>query len=1052
MTFNQPDRCGDDCRCRGTITRRELLHMTGAGALAFGLPSWRAVAGPFDASDFEKLVPADKRLSPEWVRSLFERGEPQQYTGEELKWIGMPIGGLCAGQLYLGGDGRLWHWDLFNQQISTAAAHYADPLAPDSPLDQGFAVRVNDVQRVLDARGFTDIRFRGEYPIAKVEYHDVDLPVAVQLEAFSPFIPLNETDSSLPVTVMRFTVRNTGTEPVEVEVGGWLENAVCAFTGKSGSGVRHNRIVRSASALALECSATEPPREARNAPRPDVPFENWDHDTYEGWTVEGAAFGSGPIAKAKIPEYQGDVGGPGARVANSHATAPGNDVGEKDNQTGTLTSREFKIERDYITFWIGGGSHVGTTCLNLLVDDKPVLSATGRNQNRMHRDQFDVRELQGRTARLQIVDNQQGPWGNIGVGEIILSDTPVAAAVAFEQRHDYGTLALALLEPRETDRGVAELAASGIPGGLFLDNPAANDASQPFPQKLRGGLSRAATLDAGQELTVTFLVAWHFPNDRIEGVSDSGRQYANRFKSAAEVVRYVAERFVALHAQTRLWRDTWYDSTLPYWFLDRTLLNTSILATSTCHWFATGRFYGWEGVGCCPGTCTHVWQYAQAPARLFPALERDLRERTDFGIAFDADTGLIRFRAEGAGLAIDGQAGCILRCYREHLMSPDDNFLKRNWPKIKQAVQCLIKKDQDHNGIIEDNQHNTLDSDWFGPVAWLSGMYITALRAAAEMARELGDEPFAATCSGLFERGRTYIVKELFDGEYFINRVDASRLAAINSGTGCEIDQVLGQSWAWQVHLGRVLPQQETLSALKSLWRYNFTPDVGPYREAHKPGRWYAMPGEAGLLMCTFPREDWNYQQAAGQGPNWAAGYFNECMNGFEYQVAGHMIWEGMLQEGLAVTRAIHDRYHARHRNPWNEVECGDHYARSMASYGVFLAACGFEYHGPRGHIGFAPRLAPDDFKAAFTSAKGWGSFQQRTEGDSRTAELTVRWGSLRIRTLALVVPTEPNKVSVTVNGQPVAANHRWEDQQLTIELAEDHVVAAAGRLRVEVG
>ena len=157
-------------------------------------------------------------------------------------------------------------------------------------------------------------------------------------------------------------------------------------------------------------------------------------------------------------------------------------------------------------------------------------------------------------------------------------------------------------------------------------------------------------------------------------------------------------------------------------------------------------------------------------------------------------------------------------------------------------MQCLIDKDADGNGIMESNQHNTLDADWFGPVAWLSGMYITALRAAAAMADEMGDTAFAATCRTIFQRGQTFIVEKLFNGEYFINRTDPQHLDAINSGTGCEIDQVLGQSWAWQVGLGRVLPEKETGSALKSLWRYNFTPDVGPYREANKPGRWYAMP------------------------------------------------------------------------------------------------------------------------------------------------------------------------------------------------------------------
>ena len=115
--------------------------------------------------------------------------------------------------------------------------------------------------------------------------------------------------------------------------------------------------------------------------------------------------------------------------------------------------------------------------------------------------------------------------------------------------------------------------------------------------------------------------------------------------------------------------------------------------------------------------------------------------------------------------------------------------------------------------------------------------------------------------------------------------------------------------------------------------------------------------------MCTFPRSDWDYEQAKGKGADWAAGYFNECMNGFEYQVAGHMIWEGMVTEGLAVARAVHDRYHPSRRNPWNEVECGDHYARSMASYGVFLAACGFEYHGPKGHLGLRPADSPGELQ-----------------------------------------------------------------------------------------
>ncbi len=432
------------------------------------------MAGPFEKADFEKLVPRDKKLQPQWVKSLFERGEPEVYSGADLEMIGMPVGGLCAGQLYLGGDGKLWHWDIFNLPIHTGAEHYANPLHPKSPLDQGFGIRVNDVVRALDRNGFEQIRFCGEYPIGRVEYRDKDLPVAVSLEAYSPFIPLNYDDSSLPVTVMRFTVRNTGAEPAEVELAGWLENAACLYTGTPSAVLHRNRVSRTADMLRLDCSAIEPPKDPHQpAARPDIVLEDWDHDTYQGWTVEGVAFGKGPILKSEIPSYQGDVGGPGKRVVNSHATAPGNDVGEKDNQTGTLTGGEFKIQRKYINFWVGGGSSAGKTCLNLLIDGKVVASMTGRNNNKMQPGSFDVGHLQGKTARLQIVDAQAGSWGNIGVGTIVQSDKPANTVEKLQDRHDFGTLTLALLEPGEGDRGVAALPEAAIPAGLFAAQTAA---------------------------------------------------------------------------------------------------------------------------------------------------------------------------------------------------------------------------------------------------------------------------------------------------------------------------------------------------------------------------------------------------------------------------------------------------------------------------------------------------------------------------------------------------------------------------------------------------
>jgi len=1045
------------------MNRREFLRKSALGLATTSLAPWQAMAGPFDPEDFENLIPRDKRLRPEWIASLFARGKRTTYTGEDLNKIGMPIGGICAGQVYLGGDGSLWHWDLFNQSIRTGSEHYANPLTPKSPVDQGFAllVRAKDRSEIrpLDKNGWKDVRFTGEYPVGFVSYRDPETPVSVSLESFSPFIPLNVEDSSWPATVMRFTVKNAGKEEAHIELAGWLENAVCLYSGTMREGQRHNRIVRKEGLLMLDCSAGPLPPSNEKNDRPDIVFADFEGKTYDPWVAEGEAFGKGPVAMKEIPHYQGDVGGLGLRAVNSHASAPGDDVGSKDAPTGTLTSPSFVIERDFITFLVGGGSHKGKTCVNLIVNEEVVLSATGKSDNRMGPNVWDVRPWKDKSARIQVVDQETEGWGNIGVDHIVFTDVPRAVSAPMEKEADFGTMGLALLGNEKEDRAIASLPDQRVPAGLFSQDAGPYESPGPvskkFNEQLVGSLSRDFRLSPGESKTVTFLFTWHFPNLKLDEKNGLiGRHYAERFDSALHVAEKMSANFDRLRKDTLLWHDTWYDSTLPYWFLDRTFLNASTLATSTCHRFSNGRFYGWEGVGSCAGTCGHVWQYAQSVARLFPELERSTREKVDFGLAQQPD-GAIHFRGEFNNIAaVDGQAGTILRALREHQMSTDDSWLKRNWPKIKLALEWLIGKDENDDGIIEGKQHNTLDADWYGPVAWLSGEYLASLAAGELMAKHAGDEDFEMRCRAILDRGRDIFVRELFNGEYFINKPDPKHPEAINSGTGCHIDQVLGESWAFQVGLGRILPEAQTLSALRSLWRYNFTPDVGPWREANAPGRWYAMPGEAGLVMCTFPDGSWDYDKAKGKGAAWAAGYFNECMNGFEYQAAGHMIWEGMVREGLAVTRAVHDRYHPSRRNPWNEVECGDHYARSMASHGVFLAACGYEHSGPEHRLGFAPRLTPEKFRCAFTACSGWGTFRQEVSEGKQYEEIELQYGHLVLEQLTFLLSSEVKAPSleVYVNGRALPAKIVKDGEKVLIHLQEPIDLGVGDTLSVVMG
>jgi non-lysosomal glucosylceramidase len=1042
------------CRSCLELGRREFLRIVGLTSAAIAAPGMVAWGAEPIPTDFELLVPSNKNLSADWIKSLFARGTPKICQGEELKYIGMPVAGICTGQVYLAGDGRLWLWDIFNHSyVTDCFGHdYVHPMQPEEhlPFQQGFALQITQPSGAdihpLNLTGFPDLTFRGEYPIGTVEYKNTAVPLEVTLSAYSPFIPLNADDSGLPAIVMSFTVKNSSTAAVEAVLAGWLQNAAL-LQAPAINGLLTNQIVAGTGFTSLNTSVGP----GKPADQPDILFEDWHNDTYgTDWTAEGTAFGSGPIKKSDMLSsfsYMGDVGGDTDRVVNSHASSSGTTVGSRDDAMGKLTSKSFPIARKFITFWIGGGRDPEKLNFSLMIDGKKVLSATGDDHNSMTIKSFDVGPYLGKTGVLEIVDAKSGGWGNIGIGRINFTDSLPVGPLPLEKRAEWGTMALTLLgDPAE------QTMASGVTNGF--DGQTQTVATAPVGELLVGGLGRKLKLAPGDTATVNFLLTWNFPNLSLGGLGNVGRYYATKYKTAADVSQYVVQNFDRLSSQTKLWRDTWYDSTLPYWFLDRSFANTSTLSTGTPYRFADGRFYSWEGVGSCPGTCTHVWGYGQAMARIFPELERDTRERVDLGIALSSTSGVSGFRAEfDRGLAVDGQAMTIMRCYREHQMSADTSFLTRNWSNIKKMFDPLLSRDPDGEGILQGGQMNTLDQTWYGKNSWQSSLYLGALRAGEAMALEMGDSEFATKTGTIAKAGFKNMPDQLFNGEYFANIVNPDHLGATNSGTSCEIDQVLGQSWAFQVGLPRVLPAKQTQSALASLWKYNFSPDVGVYKKyMRQGGRPYALPGEAGLLMCTFPRPDWSYDQARGRGPAVLVGYFNECMSGFEHQVAGHMIWEGMVQEGLAVIRAIDDRYAPAKRNPYDEIECGNHYSRAMASYGVFVAACGYEHHGPLGHLGFAPRLTPENFRAPFTVAEGWGTYAQTIQGGALQATVGMKSGKLQLKTLALQAPagTQPNTVSAKLNNVDTTATLQTEDEgRLVVTFNPEITIPLSGELQV---
>jgi uncharacterized protein (DUF608 family) len=946
--------------------------------------------------------------------------------------------------LYVLGDGTLggWHVDGRLNATGYGSENYS-VRAPGRELEQGFAIAVEDgtgarweggLADVENGGSYDAVEFVGEYPVAEVRYrrhggteaqrHEGGegdkgtegqrdkgkeaLPVEVVLRAYSPFCPLNAKESGLPCTVMRFSVTNRHEREVRGVLTGWLENGVEKGGSEDGGPVLLvNRVERGEGLTSVVMTAEAAP--PVHEPRPERVLAGFEGERYEGWTAEGEAFGAGP-ARGTEKDQNPVTGFAGKGLVNSFRGGQGTPAG--DRPTGTLTSDEFMIDRMFMVFRIGGGHHKRQTCMNLLVEGKEARSATGRASEKLELRLWDLREFAGKKARLKIVDAATGAWGHINVDDIRLVDeVPEELRRARADSPSMGTMCLSYL-------GKAR-------AGADREGPARAEGDGPDLSQGERGAGRAPVgvvrapfaLKPGESAELVFVVSWHFPNLH----TGQGQMYTNWFADALDVAKYVTAHDTRLWEQTELFRRTYYeDTTLPWWLALRLMMPTANLATGTAQWWKNGRFWGWEGVGCCHGTCTHVWNYSHAEARLFPELARSARVMQDFGTGFDAATGRVAFRGEadrGFEYAADGQSGTILKSYREHLCSPDDSFLKANWASIKKAMEFQIRKDAEErgggdageaDGMILTTQHNTYDINFEGANTFVGSLYLAALLAAAEMAERMGERETTARYREIARRGREFTERKLFNGEYFIQTIPADAAEAkYQYGDGCLADQLFGQTWARLLGLPSLYDEEKVRAALASVYKYNWVPAAGPYNDRFPPERYFVRERDGGMFVCTWPR---------GGRPGEPVRYRDEVWTGCEYQVAAGMIAEGLVDEGLVIVKAIDERYDGALHNPWNEVECGDHYARAMASWGVLQALMGFEYDGPRGRIGMSPRLTPEKFAGSFVGAEGWGVMRQERGEREQVNTVEVKWGRVRVAEFATGLPEEAGQEGARVS------------------------------------
>jgi len=510
-----------------------------------------------------------------------------------------------------------------------------------------------------------------------------------------------------------------------------------------------------------------------------------------------------------------------------------------------------------------------------------------------------------------------------------------------------------------------------------------------------------------------FIISWYHPNrikswnqdktvcDPASGCCDPGesaetiKNYYAKFGPPIKSAEYLIDNLPMLEKRSREFTDAVMNSSIPEYVLDAVLANVTVIRSTTCFRVEDGTFFAWEGChnseGCCDGNCTHVWNYTQTMAYLFPDLERSMR-LTEFVVETD-DDGRMNFRAHkylcdpefNYLSATDGQLGSVIRMYRDWKLCGDDNFLNTVWPHAKLALEYAFTHwDIDGDGVMEGKQHNTYDIEFYGMSSMLNTIFYAALRAGEEISRYLGDEATAEKYAEIRKKGAKKLDDLTFNGEFYIQLIEDVNEYKYQYGDGCLSDQLLGQYQAHCAGLGYVLDKDHVKSAVHSIFKYNFINDFSDHENVQ---RMYAVNDESGLLLCSWPN---------GGRPLIPFVYSDEVWTGIEYQVATHLIYEGFIDEGLQIVRACRERHDGVKRSPWNEVECGHHYARSLASYGVLLALTGFECDAVNKTLKFNPVINADAFNTFFCCPDGWGIYRQTPSG----VEIETLFGDLSAYTL----------------------------------------------------
>ena len=933
------------------------------------------------------------------------------YQGDYLTRVAFPMGGIGAGMVCLEGNGCLSgvsvrnRPDIDNEPLAFAAISIKG-------LENGTKVLEGPVQKWKiwgqpnSAGGsdhwyglprFKNTSFLARFPFGTVKLEDLDIPMDIRIKGWSPFIPIDADNSSLPVAGLEYTFKNTSGKELE---------AVFSYNAKNFIAIP-SRISGGNSIQPTDKGYIFRQEVILNKPNPDI------YNTSLFYTKSGNA-----TVKGLQGEYYPNrdfQGNPVLIRVNENINYTWSDAPVKG-----LKSTYYSIRwTGFIKVNSTGKYQVavsGDDGYRLYINNKLLIDDWGDHAEETTIKVYEFEKNKEYPVKLEYYQANEGAAIRLGYtlfnGEANDLSSEGSFAIFTDEdstKVDYSMFRGGWFDPQSVLW--KDLVNQRMPTRAASEN--SSGASLFVPFKLKPNESK----------TIKVMYAWYVPNSDqrvgadIKEDDQAGKKsccsdsssckevcskyyqpwYAGRFKDIQEVIKYWKNHYSQLKEKTELFTETFYSSTLPPEVIEAIAANLSILKSPTVLRQKDGRLWGWEGcydkLGCCNGSCTHVWNYAQAFPFLFPDLERTLRE-TEFTVDQNSN-GHQNFRASlpiratdhNFHAAADGQLGGIMKIYREWRISGNTEWLKKLWPKVKQSFDyCSNLWDPKQKGVIEEPHHNTYDIEFWGPDGMCTGFYLGAMNALIRMGEDLGED--VSTYKILFEKGKKIIEADLYNGEYFFQKVEWEGLNAPNPaasiqwnvsysddaiailkkegpkyqyGTGCISDGVLS-SWLSQMcGLGNFLDETKVKSHLESVYRYNFKKDLSEHVNPQRPG--YAIGDEGGLLLCSWPK---------GGEPTLPFVYSNEVWTGIEYQVASHLMMMGEVEKGLDIVKETRKRYDGRTRNPFDEYECGHFYARAMSSYGLIRGLTGLFYDAVDKTLYIDSKIGAD-FEAFFTCNSGYG-------------------------------------------------------------------------------